>query len=1375
METPDKTQSIDNEPHAEPVLKRLSRRLSVFSLALLLTILPVLVISPPAHADTTLDQIISDLGVKDTTQINLLGADFGRVSDQLGCEKDFLDLIITRKLTKDVFLSCQGQLSNIVKILAPYVDKQQNIQLPSPWLPFVLGGDPASVIISGIFSTDVGRSLLQLTASAANVTACATYVAVLGEAAVLNAAALAAFTQGTLTGNLYIGFALACGDVAASILTLIAPIAIWFHPTVLGSGDATTPLLGPAPVAPTAKQYCPSAGLSSIACLAPSSPTGTTSGGGTGSGSGGTTTPPPPPTCTPASSQAALFVGKNFMGQCVVLNGGTYNDPSSMNIPNDSVSSVKVGANAKLELCRDSGLSNTCQWFSSDNSDLSTTSIGAAQASSAQVVDLSQYVTLCSSVQLQGNCKSFGPGTVPDLSVYGLSSNVVSIHVSSSVTLFLNDGTNLSGQPGIFNNDVMDLTPNGWNSRAKSLKIENRYDTSCNSRPDQNGILLYRNTNFDPGGGCTLLTADNNDLGASLHFTNGTSLQFVGNYINHYQATIYVDANYGTACGTYSVNQSDLLNCASKTASIRIRPYTPPTPANNLASHASRDQAGSDAVVDNSLSTEWIGGHAKPIGFVFDGPQTIQDVVVFDRAQSPTDNNQINKIQLVFSDGTIINDIDMTSGGPRCAEASFPAKTVSWVNVVPTDSSGNNGYREVQIWDTAGSVSSQNNCVKKYQYTPPPGNGPAPIIQNIVPQVTGGTYTVQQGLVNPVYVQATDPGNGLSLSASNLPPSSTFTDYGNGLGAITFNSNTPTVGSYPVTVQASNGWQTATTTVTINVTPPPPPATVTCNTGWTCEDISNDGIQTLTTTYTPSTATWSVQGSGSDIWGTTDHFHFNFAPLSGDGSVSAQLVSQTNTNAWAKAGPMIRGSDANNAAFYFPQQTPANGISVQYRTASGAMAQSIDGYHPSFGLPYYLKASRIGNQYSAYISQDGASWTLIPNSTVAIDGLGANAAAGLAVTSHDGSQVSTAVYYDGQINATPQPTTPPSTVPCNAGWTCQDINNDGVQDLVSTYTPATGVWSVQGSGSDIWGGTDHFHFNSTALSGDGSLSAQLISQTNTNAWAKAGPMIRSSAANNAAYYFPQQTPANGISVQYRSTDGATAQSIDGYNPPYALPYYLKASRVGNQYSTYISQDGANWTLIPNSTITINSIGSSALAGLAVTSHDSSQVSTAVFANVQLSTSQGLTPSPSPTGAVFEDFQSGIGAWWQGGGPVSSGQEGSNQFLRFTPGAGSASESNHAVYSAALANYNSITVSINLHGTTLLGNDASALYLYQGTGWKFVPLSDYVQQGKDGWQTVSIPLSAFSGFDKSQSFDSLGFRFWVNNTSTIDIDNIIVNL
>src|SRR3989442_3438759 len=75
-------------------------------------------------------------------------------------------------------------------------------------------------------------------------------------------------------------------------------------------------------------------------------------------------------------------------------------------------------------------------------------------------------------------------------------------------------------------------------------------------------------------------------------------------------------------------------------------------------------------------------------------PVTNHRVVVWDRKQSSSDNNQINKLKLSFSDGTSTGSINMISLGPRCADVTFPEKTVTWLHIIPVDASGNNGYSE---------------------------------------------------------------------------------------------------------------------------------------------------------------------------------------------------------------------------------------------------------------------------------------------------------------------------------------------------------------------------------------------------------------------------------------------------------------------------------------------------------------------------------------------------------------------------------------------------------------------------------------------------------------------------------------------------------
>jgi hypothetical protein len=78
---------------------------------------------------------------------------------------------------------------------------------------------------------------------------------------------------------------------------------------------------------------------------------------------------------------------------------------------------------------------------------------------------------------------------------------------------------------------------------------------------------------------------------------------------------------------------------------------------------------------------------------------------------------------------------------------------------------------------------------------------------------------------------------------------------------------------------------------------------------------------------------------------------------------------------------------------------------------------------------------------------------------------------------------------------------------------------------------------------------------------------------------------------------------------------------------------------------------------------------------------------------------------------------------------------------------------------------------DLHGFTVLGGDASAI-IFDQNGWKYISLSDYGQNGKDGSQTVDIPLSAF-GLDLNSPVDLLHARFWYGGSATIDITSILV--
>src|SRR5258708_9643566 len=102
--------------------------------------------------------------------------------------------------------------------------------------------------------------------------------------------------------------------------------------------------------------------------------------------------------------------------------------------------------------------------------------------------------------------------------------------------------------------------------------------------------------------------------------------------------------------------------------------------------------------------------------------------------------------------------------------------------------------------------------------------------------------------------------------------------------------------------------------------------TVPCTGGWYCGDI---GSPALAGSQSLSGGTWTIQAGGSDIYGTSDQFHFVSQALAADGSVSAHVVSQQNTSSWAKAGVMLHQSSDPASMYYAVFVTPGNGIDRQ--------------------------------------------------------------------------------------------------------------------------------------------------------------------------------------------------------------------------------------------------------------------------------------------------------------------------------------------------------------------------------------------------------------------------------------------------------------
>ena len=100
--------------------------------------------------------------------------------------------------------------------------------------------------------------------------------------------------------------------------------------------------------------------------------------------------------------------------------------------------------------------------------------------------------------------------------------------------------------------------------------------------------------------------------------------------------------------------------------------------------------------------------------------------------------------------------------------------------------------------------------------------------------------------------------------------------------------------------------------------------------------------------------TFTVKGSGADISGTSDEFHYVYQPLAGNGVITARVSSLTNTNASAKAGVMIRETLNANAKYATTVITPGQGVSFQRRTSTGgssAVTKLVTSDRPRMGPP----------------------------------------------------------------------------------------------------------------------------------------------------------------------------------------------------------------------------------------------------------------------------------------------------------------------------------------------------------------------------------------------------------------------------------------
>ena len=173
--------------------------------------------------------------------------------------------------------------------------------------------------------------------------------------------------------------------------------------------------------------------------------------------------------------------------------------------------------------------------------------------------------------------------------------------------------------------------------------------------------------------------------------------------------------------------------------------------------------------------------------------------------------------------------------------------------------------------------------------------------------------------------------------------------------------------------------------------------------------------------FDPVARSYTVIGSGADIWDKADQFHYVYKRLSGDGEIIARVaeIGGPSSDEWRKVGVMIRESLDADSFHAFMAVTPrsSHGLAFQYRDKSGNS-------HSEHGVdnataPYWVKLVRRGDEFTGYHSPDGVIWTAKDSSgyeanamnpvTIEMD---PNVYIGLAVTSHQANVMCASVFSD---------------------------------------------------------------------------------------------------------------------------------------------------------------------------------------------------------------------------------------------------------------------------------------------------------------------------------------------------------------------------
>ncbi len=191
------------------------------------------------------------------------------------------------------------------------------------------------------------------------------------------------------------------------------------------------------------------------------------------------------------------------------------------------------------------------------------------------------------------------------------------------------------------------------------------------------------------------------------------------------------------------------------------------------------------------------------------------------------------------------------------------------------------------------------------------------------------------------------------------------------------------------------------------------------------------------TAFDAATGTYTVTGSGENVWGVADAFQFAWTKVEGDVAIEADIAFVgTGKNAHRKAMLMLRQGLEADAA-YVDAAVHGDGLtSIQFRVEKGGQTQEVQS---NLAAPARVRIERQGDYARLYVAEAGQPLRFSGGAArVALSG---PLYVGLGVCSHDKDEVVTARFSNVVVQALAAPAKPPvlystlETVPLGTGST----------------------------------------------------------------------------------------------------------------------------------------------------------------------------------------------------------------------------------------------------------------------------------------------------------------------------------------------------